>query len=248
MYDIRALREGLGMEFFIIRLGECESTHKYMRENAANLPEWAVVTAEYQTGGRGRHGRAWVAPKGKNLCFNVLLPAENLKPEFYAPTTQIAAITLANMLRKNGIDAKIKWPNDILVNKQKICGIISELLSHATKISLGIGLNVNTESFAGLDRPATSMFIEKGKTFDRDVLLQEFLANFKENFELLCKEGLVPFIEEWRKMGCFIGDKAKISEGGTVLEGIIEAVQNDGSLLFRTENGLKTIWSGDLEI
>jgi len=64
------------MEFFIIRLGECESTHKYMRENAANLPEWAVATAEYQTGGHGRHGRAWVAPRGKNLCFNVLLPAE----------------------------------------------------------------------------------------------------------------------------------------------------------------------------
>jgi len=211
---------------------------------------WAVVTAEYQTGGHGRHGRAWIAPRGKNLCFNVLLPAENLKPEFYAPTTQIAAITLANMLRKNSIDAKIKWPNDILVNKCKICGIISELLSDIPKISLGIGLNVNTEKsdFAGLNSPATSMFIEKGKIFDKESLLQEFLMDFRMNIESLCEKGLLPFIEEWRRMGCFVGHKARIVEGSSILEGIIEAVQNDGSLLFKTKNGLKTIWSGDLEV
>ncbi|MDR1812253.1 MAG: biotin--[acetyl-CoA-carboxylase] ligase [Candidatus Fibromonas sp.] len=232
----------------IICLDECESTHKYMRENIAGLPAWTVVTAEYQSGGHGRHGRAWIAPKGKNLCFNILLPTENLKPEFYAPTTQIAAITLANMLQKNGIDAKIKWPNDILVNKCKICGIISEF--HAPVISLGIGLNVNTEKsdFAELDRPATSMFMEKGKIFEKNALLQEFLSNFKANFETLCKKGLPPFIEEWQKMGCFVGYKARVIDGGSVLEGVIEAIQNDGTLLFRTKNGLKTIWSGDLEI
>jgi BirA family biotin operon repressor/biotin-[acetyl-CoA-carboxylase] ligase len=232
----------------IICLDECESTHKFMRENIANLPEWTVVTAEYQAGGRGRHGRAWIAPKGKNLCFNILLPTENLRPELYAPTTQIAAITLANMLIKNGIAAKIKWPNDILANKHKICGIISELLNN--RISLGIGLNVNTEKsdFAELDRPATSMFMEKGKIFDKNALLQEFLTGFRANFEILCEKGLLPFIEEWRKMGCFVGHKARVIDGNSILEGIIEAVQNDGTLLFRTENGLKTIWSGDLEI
>jgi len=215
-----------------------------MRENVADLPEWTVVTAEYQSGGHGRRGRTWVAPKGKNLCFNILLPTENLKPEFYAPTTQIAAITLAKMLRKAGIDTNIKWPNDILANKHKICGIISELVCE--KISLGIGLNVNMEKsdFAELDRPATSMFIEKGELFDKNAILQEFLSEFKANFQVLCEKGLQPFIEEWRKMGCFVGHNAKVDG----LKGIIEKVCDDGSLLFRTENGLKTIWSGDLEI
>jgi len=219
-----------------------------MREKAASLPEWTVVTAEYQTGGRGRHGRAWIAPKGKNLCFNILLPTIDLKPEFYAPTTQIAAITLANMLRKKGINSEIKWPNDILVNKRKICGIISELLF--PKISLGIGLNVNTEKsdFAGLDKPATSIFMEKGEIFDRESLLQEFLTEFRANFGVLCEKGLLPFIEEWQKIGCFVGHRARVLEGDLVLEGVIESIQDDGSLLFRMENGLKTIWSGDLEI
>ena len=232
----------------IISLGECESTHKYMRENVATMQEWAVVTAEYQTGGRGRHGRAWVAPKGKNLCFNVILPANDLKPEFYAPTTQIAAITIAKMLGEKGIDANVKWPNDILVNKCKICGIISELLG--TSISIGVGINVNTEKsdFAGLDRLATSMFIETGKVWDRGVFLQEFLQKFKANFDILCKEGLLPFIEDWRKMGCFAGHRARLVEGNSVLEGVIEAIKDDGSLLFRTETDLKTIWSGDLEV
>jgi len=232
----------------LICLGECESTHKYVRENIASLREWAVVTAEHQTGGRGRHGRAWVAPKGKNLCFNVVLSTENLKPEFYAPTTQIAAITIAKMLSEKGIDANVKWPNDILVNKHKICGIISELLGE--NISIGVGINVNTEKsdFAGLDRLATSMLIETGKFWDRGVLLQEFLQKFKANFEILCKDGLLPFIEDWRKMGCFAGHKARLVEGDSVLEGVIEAIRDDGSLLFRTEAGLKNVWSGDLEI
>jgi len=233
----------------LVQLDECESTHKYMRENFANLQEWTVVAAESQTKGRGRHGREWLAPKGKNLCFNILLPTKNLKPEYYAPTTQIAAITLAGILREKGIDASIKWPNDILVNKHKICGIISELLPEQS-ISLGIGLNVNTEKsdFANLDRLATSVYIETGKIFDKNAILQEFLHKFKANFEILQEKGLEPFIEEWRKMGCFTGHKAKIVDGDSVLEGIIEAVNNDGSLLFRTEKGLKTVWSGDLEV
>jgi BirA family biotin operon repressor/biotin-[acetyl-CoA-carboxylase] ligase len=239
----------------IIRLDECESTHKHIRENIASLQAWTVVTAEYQSGGRGRHGRAWIAPKGKNLCFNILLPAENLKPEFYAPVAQIAAMTIANILP---IQATVKWPNDVLANKCKICGIISELIagSHAglplqfPYISLGIGLNVNTEKsdFAGLDRPATSMFIETEKIWDREAVLQEFLGEFERNFLLLCKNGLLPFIEEWRKMGCFVGHKARVVNNNSVLEGEIEAVQDDGSLLFRTDNGLQTVWSGDLEI
>jgi len=232
----------------IISLGECESTHKYVRENIANLQEWSVVTAEYQTGGRGRHGRAWVAPKGKNLCFNVVLSTKNLKPEFYAPTTQIAAITIAKMLCEKGINANVKWPNDILVNKCKICGIISELLG--ANISIGIGINVNTQKsdFAGLDRLATSMFIETEKIWDREILLQEFLQKFKVYFEILCKDGLQPFIDDWRKMGCFAGHKARLVEGDSVLEGVIEAIKDDGSLLFRTDAGLKNVWSGDLEI
>ena len=232
----------------IISLDECESTHKYIRESIATLQEWTVVTAEYQTGGHGRHGRAWVAPKGKNLCFNVVLPTKNLKPEFYAPTTQIAAITIAKMLSEKGLKVNVKWPNDILVNKYKICGIISELLG--TSISIGVGINVNTEKsdFAGLDRLATSMFIETGKIWDREILLQEFLQKFKTNFALLCKNGLLPFIEDWRKMGCFAGHKARLVEGNSVLDGVIEAINDDGSLLFRTETDLKTIWSGDLEI
>ncbi|MDR2580261.1 MAG: biotin--[acetyl-CoA-carboxylase] ligase [Fibromonadaceae bacterium] len=232
----------------IIRLDECESTHKYMRAELAGLPAWTVVVAEYQWSGRGRHGRTWVAPKGKNLCFNILLPTERLKAEFYAPTTQIAAITIAGILQKKGIKAKVKWPNDVLVNKYKICGIISELLSGY--ISLGIGINVNTEKtdFAELDRLATSMLIETGEAWDKEALLQEFLTEFKSNFELLRKNGLLPFIEEWRHMGCFVGYEAKVIDKDSVLEGKIEAVQNDGSLLFRTASGLQTVWSGDLEI
>jgi BirA family biotin operon repressor/biotin-[acetyl-CoA-carboxylase] ligase len=74
------------------------------------------------------------------------------------------------------------------------------------------------------------------------------LERFRSNFELLCRNGLLPFIKEWRCMGCFVGHKARVLEGGSVLEGIIEAIQDDGSLLFRTNEETRIIWSGDLEI
>ncbi|GHV14973.1 bifunctional ligase/repressor BirA [Fibrobacterales bacterium] len=232
-----------------IRFAECESTHKYMHANFENLQAGTVVIADYQSGGTGRHNRSWIAPKGKNLSFNILLPTDNLQAKFYAPVTQVAAITLAQILRKNGINATVKWPNDILVEKKKICGIISELLGVGRKaISLGIGLNVNTpaEDLLGIDRPVTSMFIESSVEWNRDELLAEFLTDFAKNFERLVRDGLSPFIEEWSRMGNFVGVKARLVEGSLSLEGVIESVQIDGSLLFKTADGLKNIWSGDL--
>ncbi len=74
------------------------------------------------------------------------------------------------------------------------------------------------------------------------------LVKFEKNFGVLRESGLEPFIEEWRKMGNFVGQKGRVVEGNSVLEGVIEGIQSDGSLLFRVKDGLKTIWSGDLEI
>lgn len=225
-----------------------------MHENILTLKDFSVVAAEYQTKGRGRYSnRTWTAPKGKNLCFNILVPTENLNVELYASITQIAAITIAGILKQNGINAKVKWPNDVLVNKHKICGIISELLTNKNSeynISLGIGINVNTEKedFKDLDKPATSILIETGRITDRNLLLNTFIEKFKYNFSILCTKGLQPFIEEWNKIGNFVGYKAKAINNGIVLEGVIEGIQNDGSLLFKTSEGLKTIWASDLEI
>ncbi len=95
---------------------------------------------------------------------------------------------------------------------------------------------------------ATSLYIETGKFWDRDAILQEFLGKFEKNFGVLRESGLEPFIEEWRKMGNFVGQKGRVVEGNSVLEGVIEDIQSDGSLLFRVKDELKTIWSGDLEI
>ncbi len=119
----------------IIRLEQCESTHQYMHEKHTDLPPWTVVTAEYQTGGHGRHNRKWLSPKGKNLCFNLLLPTENLKPELYATVTQIAAITLAGILREKNINAAVKWPNDIYWGNRKICGMLIENTLNDNKIT-----------------------------------------------------------------------------------------------------------------
>lgn len=232
---------------------ECSSTHAYVRANLPTLFPSALVVADSQPSGHGRHRRAWVSPPGLNLSFNLLLPLQGLPPERWAQITQIAALELANLLSDAGVVVAVKWPNDLLWNKHKICGLISELLSFEGErlLSLGIGLNVNTlpEHFAGLDRLATSLMIITGRHWNREALLQAFVDRLIKALDLFRESGPAPWIEKWRRMDCFLGYHAKVVEGESMIEGVIESIHDDGSLGFRCASGeLRTFWSGDLEI
>lgn len=232
---------------------ECSSTHAYVRANLPTLFPGALVVADSQPSGHGRHRRAWVSPPGLNLSFNLLLPLHGIAPERWAQITQIAALELANLLAEAGVPVAVKWPNDLLWKKHKICGLISELLTCEGErlLSLGIGLNVNTqpEHFAGLDRLATSLKAIKGIHWNREALLQAFVDRFLKALELFRETGPAPWIEKWRRMDCFLGHQAKVVEGGSTIEGVIESIYDDGSLGFRCASGeLRAIWSGDLEI
>lgn len=232
---------------------ECDSTHRYVRSHLETLTAGSLVVANSQTSGRGRHDRIWRAPADKNLSFNLLVPLDGLAPEHWAQTTQIAALSLATLLRSWEMDVSVKWPNDLLWKKHKICGILSELLRQDERrlLSLGIGLNVNTaaEDFVGLDRLATSLHLISGQNLNREEILRRFLQQFQADLQRFRAEGPGPWIAEWRTMDQFLGSPARIVGAEGSLAGTILDIQNDGSLLFRTEDGqTQTIWSGDLEI
>ncbi len=148
-------------------------------------PEGLVVTADYQSEGRGKPGRTWLSPSGKNLLFSILLRPEI--PVNQAPIlTQIACRSVAEAIRKIcGITPEFKRPNDLLVNGKKICGILTEALSSPSRLNavvVGVGLNVNS-SAEELLPTATSLMLETKKSWDRDPLLLEILDQFKNDLK-----------------------------------------------------------------
>jgi len=230
-----------------------ESTHLYLHNHFRELVPGTLIIANSQTHGRGRHDRPWVSPVNKNLYFNLFIPLQGIRETYYSQITQIAAISLAQILKSYHIQVAVKWPNDLLWQGQKICGIISERIIHNQEsfLSLGIGLNVNTDpsDLENIGRPATSLKIITQKTLNRSNLLQLFISKMEFALLKLKKEGFLPWKQEWLQMENFLGKKAQVVEFGKAISGSIYNINDDGSLLFQKEDGeIITIYAGDLEI
>ena len=230
-----------------------ESTHLYLHNHFQELHPGTLIVANSQTAGHGRHNRPWVSPVNKNLYFNLFIPLAGIQESYFSQITQIAAISLAQILKDYNILVAVKWPNDLLWNQQKICGIISErfVFNKESFLSLGIGLNVNTgpSDLENIGRPATSLKIITRKTLNRSYLLQLFISKLELALQKLKAEGFLPWKNEWLQMENFLGKKARVVEFGNSISGTIYNINNDGSLLFQKENGeIITVYAGDLEI
>lgn len=180
-------------EVTLIRLETVESTNTHAHELAVQgCDEWTVVTAEYQTGGRGRFGRKWVSPKGKDLLFSIML-----RPEIEIKKAPLITLMVAESLVSildNCLEGKtrltIKKPNDIIANGKKLAGILVESANKGKDLDfviIGIGINVNSTR-AELIETATSFLMETGRKFDRENLLSEILYGLRENY-----------INKWRR-------------------------------------------------
>ncbi len=179
----------LPFDFSIQHFDEVESTNSLAQDYAAHgAREGLVIVAEYQTGGRGKPGRKWVSPSGKNLLFSIVL-----RPPITANKapilTQIACRSVAAVLKKFfAIDSEFKFPNDILVEGKKICGILVESQTGAgNKIEnmiVGIGLNINSRA-KDLLPEATSIIELTGKEHQKEEVLEEILEQLKKDIEEL---------------------------------------------------------------
>jgi BirA family biotin operon repressor/biotin-[acetyl-CoA-carboxylase] ligase len=169
----------------LLHFPELESTNTHLIQLAkTGAPEGTVVTTDFQTGGRGKPGREWVSPKGKNLLFSVLLRPP-VSPAKAPMLTQISCRTVAAVLKKHGIESTLKKPNDVMVDGKKICGVLTEASSRENRVEsvvVGIGLNINATQ-KELIPEATSMRILTGREFPRDQILQDFLEQFKTDLK-----------------------------------------------------------------
>jgi len=231
---------------------ETESTNILARGMANSVEEGTVVIAESQTGGRGRLGRKWISPEGGIWLSIILKP--KMQPQYASRITLLAGVCVAKTIRGFGLPVKIKWPNDVLINGKKVCGILTEIGAEVDMIDylivgIGIDANVDTESFPEEIRDSsTSLKKETGKEINRVDFVKKLLEEFESLYLKFQKEGFPKILEEWRNMSATIGEWVKISTQTRTIYGEAIGVDNEGALILETSDGqLEKIVAGNCE-
>jgi BirA family biotin operon repressor/biotin-[acetyl-CoA-carboxylase] ligase len=215
----------------------------------AGISEGAVVLAETQTRGRGRLGRHWLSPKHKGIYFSLILRPKIL-PNATPMLTLLCAVSVCEAIKENlGLEAQIKWPNDIFMHHKKLGGILTELNAEMDVVRfavIGIGLNVNTDK-KNLLSGATSLREQKKEHVNRLVLLQEILRQIEKNYLYFSSQGNAVIINKWREYSLTLGKRVKVICQKAHLEGEAIDVDADGGLLVRKDSGLvEKIMAGDV--
>jgi len=206
--------------------------------------DFTVVIAETQTSGRGRMDRNWVSPKG-GLYFTLVLRPRI--PPVMSPLVNFGtALVLAQTLQDVcGVDARVKWPNDILIRGRKVSGMLSEMEAAGDQVSfvnIGIGINMNNDLPPDLPT-ATSIKKISGKTCSRKAFLSEFLDRLQDRIH---QPDLTSVIGEWKSYSATLGQEVRIVSRQGVTEGKAMDVDSSGALIVRTKDGsLKKIYYGD---
>lgn len=212
-----------------------------------------LVVAEHQTQGRGRRGREWVSPAGKNLYFSAILRPE-LPPQRAPELTLVAAVAVAETLSEAGVDARIKWPNDVQVQGKKIAGILTELSADAEQVHfvvLGVGVNLNVrqeELPEALAEIATSLWDARGERVPRALFAAALWTRLEEWLDLHAEQGFAPVRERWKALSSTLGQEVLVRSERRELRGIAEDIDPTGALMLRTPDGaLERILAGDVE-
>jgi BirA family transcriptional regulator, biotin operon repressor / biotin---[acetyl-CoA-carboxylase] ligase len=248
-FDIKLDTEVIGRNF--IYCEEVDSTNSALLSSKDYNQQGTVMLAENQTQGRGRKNRQWFSNSGQNLTFSILLKNDinqNNINIINLGTSICVAQALENLYQLN---VEVKWPNDVLVNRRKIAGILLESTSKANKINrvvIGIGINVNQPNFPGkFDVPPTSIRKEFKEQVSRERLLSELLNNFEEMISLV-ETDRAKILNDWRSRCEMIGEKVKIVEEENVKYGILVDIDDDGFLILKVGEEKEKIHFGDVSL
>jgi BirA family biotin operon repressor/biotin-[acetyl-CoA-carboxylase] ligase len=234
----------------LIYLGVTDSTNLQAKALAAgDSPEGTVVVADTQTGGRGRMGRTWVSPPGENLYFSLILRPR--VPSVRVPQLTLlvaAAIHRALSAIAGDLQAKIKWPNDILLNDKKLCGVLCEMQSepdYTHFVVVGIGINVNqSELPAELLGIATSLFLETGRLFSRAEILAAILNHFEPLYETWMSEEDLTFILPYLEEHALLQSRmVSIEQFNRTINGRVSGIARGGELIIESDDGRTTMVS-----
>jgi BirA family biotin operon repressor/biotin-[acetyl-CoA-carboxylase] ligase len=237
--------------------------HHYFRVGSTNIaamqaaaegePEGAIFVAEEQTAGRGRAGHAWESTQSVGIYCSVVLRPQMAPVDalFLSLMTGIAVVDAIEQI--TGLRPDLRWPNDGLLGGRKFCGILTEMNAEPTSVRyvvIGVGVNVNHISFSGeLEPIATSLRMESGREWSRVQLTAALLKSLDSQYRRLVeggREARTAILREFEKRSSFARSRhVRIEEGGGY-EGVTEGLDDRGFLLLRTNEGLRTVLSGNV--
>ena len=243
--------EYMGKEILCFRkVFSTNSIAKFLANHSAD--EGTVLISEIQTKARGRSGKKWEAPDGGVWMSLILRPN--------VPTARIGLITLATgvaiakSIRSLGVDARIKWPNDVLIHGKKISGVLTEVNATFNEIDwivvgIGIDSNLKLEDFSEDIRIGTTTLTEElPSKVDENELIAIFLNEFEKVYELYKDGEIETILKDWRDLADTIGKYVNITQtGGKITQGYVVGINNEGSLIIERQDGnLEKIISGEL--
>ncbi len=213
----------------------------------------SVVLADEQTAGRGRLSRRWHSPAGENLYLSCLLrPA--LAPPVVPPITLAAGVAVCDVVRAWGVQAALKWPNDVLVGTRKLAGILTEMTTRGSAVDhavVGIGVNLNTREFPSeLADIATSIRIEgHGRPVDRPAFVERLLDELERWFDRFLEGGVPAIAADWTQRANLGGRLVRATVEGRVVKGRPVGLDTDGALLIEEAAGARRrVVAGDVEL
>lgn len=234
-------------------------------------PHGTLYVADKQNAGRGRRGRAWESPADSSIYMTILLRPE-LEPVKAPMLTLVMAAAVAdgikkamgnakaeglnteNTVRKAGPDIQIKWPNDIVLNRKKLCGILTEMsaeIDHINYVMIGVGVNVNQDAFPEeLEDKATSLKIETGEEWNRPEIIVSIMESFEKYYKnFLETEDLSGIIDEYNQMLANRDRDVRILEPGGDYDAHAEGINEVGELIVTTPDGQKkNIFAGEVSV
>lgn len=237
----------------IVYREEVDSTNTEAKRQAeAGAAHGTVVLAERQTQGKGRRGKSWGSPEGTGIWLSLLLRS-SIAPDKASCLTLVAALAVSRAVEKvTGLKAEIKWPNDLVLNGKKICGILTEMSSELDFIHYvvtGIGINVNMADFPEELPHATSLRIESGKEYLRAELAACVIWEFSACYEdFLERESLEKLLSDYNGRLVNKGRQVQVLKEGRSIQGTALGVNAQGELLIEAGGKTEAILSGEVSV
>ena len=234
----------------IVYFDETDSTNRQARLLAMDgARHGTLVIADTQSAGRGRRGRGWISPAGEGI-FMSLIVRPDVPPSGVAKMSLTLALAVAKAIeRVTGLDARIKWPNDIVIGGRKICGLLLEMDATAQKVSsivAGVGINVHQRQFdEEIAHTASSLDLMVGGRVSRSEIVRAFLTEFEQTMALEDEE----MMNAYRARSATIGQRVQVISLSGTYEGAAQGITESGSLLVEDETGVvREVLAADVSV
>lgn len=225
-----------------------DSTNQYMLDKIPDLKSGDCCIAEFQSKGRGRRGRQWFSPFGTNLYFSMYWRLEQGIAAAMGLSLVVGIVVTQALRELSGQDIKVKWPNDLYLNDQKLAGILVELAGKTgdcAHVVIGIGVNLN------MTNPDPNIVNQKWANLgniNRNLLVAKIAKTLRENLEKFEKNGLAFFIDDWNHLDNFIHRPVKLLIGDDVIRGVAKGINDQGALLLEQNGKIQAYIGGEISL